>query len=113
MVVVPLSKPQENAMEAPQRQSANEVNWLRYAAAGTLAAGGALLITGYRRAGLVAAASGAALAMLDQAQEVRAWWSRLPGFLEELQATLGHAQAAVQDLSTQGEKLREALGRSS
>jgi len=111
MVVVPLSKPQQNAMEAPQAQDANEINWLRYAAAGTLAVSGALLITGYRRAGLIAAASGATLAMLDQAEAVRAWWNRLPGFLEELQTTLGHAQTAVQDLSAQGQKLREVLGR--
>ena len=112
MVVVPLSKPQENAMEAPRTQCVSgDINWLRYAAAGTLAAGGALLVTGYRRAGLIAAASGAALAMLDQAEAVNAWWSRLPGFLEELQATLGHAQTAVQDLSAQGQKLREVFDR--
>jgi len=111
MVVVPLSKPQENAIEAPQLQSADEINWLRYTAAGALAAGGALLITGYRRAGLIAAASGAALAMLDQAEAVSAWWNRLPGFLEELQTSLGNAQVAVQDLSAQGQKLRELFDR--
>ncbi len=111
MVVVPLSKPQENTMQGPQTQSENEIDWLRYAAAGTLAAGGALLITGYRRAGLVAAASGAALAMLDQAEAVHAWWNMLPGFLEELQTSLWNAQTAVQDLSAQGQKLRELFGR--
>ncbi|MGA3034068.1 MAG: hypothetical protein ABSD70_12340 [Terracidiphilus sp.] len=108
---MPLSKPQENSIQGPQTQCDSEINWLRYAAAGTLAASGALLVTGYRRAGLIAAASGATLAMLDQGEIVRAWWNRLPGFLEELQATLGHAQAAVQDLSAQGQKLREVLDR--
>jgi hypothetical protein len=111
MVVVPLSKSANDASEAPLARRAKDVNWLRYAAAGTLAASGALLVTGNRRAGLIAAASGAALAMLDQQDAVRAWWNMLPGFLEELQATLGHAQVAVQDLSTQGQKLREVFGR--
>jgi len=111
MVVVPLAKPANELSEAPVTRRANDVNWLRYAAAGTLAASGALLITGNRRAGLVAAASGVALAMLDEQEVVSAWWNMLPGFLEELQTSLGHAQVAVQDLSTQGQKLRQVFGR--
>jgi len=111
MVVVPLSKSVENTSEVPQARCTEEVHWLRYAAAGTLAAGGALLITGHRRAGLLAAASGVALAMLDQQEAVRAWWNALPGLLEELHATLGKAQLAVEDLSEQGQKLREVLSR--
>jgi hypothetical protein len=130
MVVVPLSKPTEMPNQAPgapgavgapsQVQSqppsqaqlvrrSPEPNWLRYAAAGTLAAGGVLLVTGNKRVGLIVAASGAALAMLDQQEAVGAWWNMLPGFLEEMSATLGKAQSAVQDLSTQGQKLREML----
>jgi hypothetical protein len=111
MVVVPLAKPAENAFDAPLPQTADDVRWLRYAAAGTLAASGALLVTGHRKAGLIAAASGAALAMLDQKEAVRAWWNLLPGFLEEMHSTLGKAQTAVEDLSAQGEKLREMLCR--
>jgi hypothetical protein len=133
MVVVPLSKPTEmpsqaqGAVSAPGKSQSQapgavsapsqaqlarrgpEPNWLRYAAAGTLAAGGVLLVTGNKRVGLVVAASGAALAMLDQQEAVSAWWNMLPGFLEEMSATLGKAQSAVQDLSTQGQKLREML----
>ena len=109
MVVVPLAKPQENAIQAPASKGCNDVQWLRYAAAGTLAASGALLVTGYRRAGLIAAASGVALAMLDQQDVVRAWWNMLPGFLEEMHTTLGKAQTAVEDLSAQGQKLRDLL----
>ncbi|MFZ1940499.1 MAG: hypothetical protein ACLPZY_00540 [Terracidiphilus sp.] len=111
MVVVPLAKPQENAIQPPASKSCNDVQWLRYAAAGTLAASGALLVTGYRRAGLIAAASGVALAMLDQQDVVRAWWNMLPGFLEEMHTTLGKAQTAVEDLSTQGQKLSDLLCR--
>jgi hypothetical protein len=111
MVVVPLSKPAENAIGAPLTRKYNDINWLRYAAAGTLAASGTLLVTGNRRAGLIAAASGVVLAMLDQQDVVSAWWNMLPGFLEEMNTTLGKAQVAVEDLSTQGQKLREILQR--
>jgi hypothetical protein len=75
MVVVPLSKPTEmpsQAQGAPSQVQSQapsqaqlvrrgpEPNWLRYAAAGTLAAGGVLLVTGNKRVGLIVAASGAA-----------------------------------------------------
>ncbi len=85
--------------------------WIRYAAAGTLAASGALLVTGKRRAGLVTAITGAVLAMLDQQEVVSAWWNALPGYLEEIQGLLGRTQTAVEDLSAQGLKLRRVLGR--
>ena len=109
MVVVPLTKPAVDASEAPLTRCANDTNWIRYAAAGTLAASGALLITGNRRAGLITAVTGATLAMIDQQETVRAWWNMLPGFLEEINATLGRAQVAVEDVSIQGQKLREVL----
>jgi hypothetical protein len=80
-------------------------------AAGTLVASGALLVAGKRRAGLVTAVSGAALAMLDQPQVVSKWWNALPAYLEEIQGMLYRAQTAVEDLSVQGEKLRRVLGK--
>jgi hypothetical protein len=42
---------------------------------------------------------------------VSQWWNALPSCLEEMQGMLGRAQAAVEDLSVQGEKLRRVLGR--
>jgi hypothetical protein len=111
MIVVPLSRGANESGGAPRDDKADSTDWIRFAAAGTLAAGGALLLTGNRRAGLVMAASGAALAMLDQQETVRAWWDMLPGFLEELQTLLSRAQAAVEDLSTHSQKLRRALGK--
>ena len=111
MVVVPLSKPAEPVSAAPISASTKPTHWVGYVAAGTLAAGGVLLVSGQRRAGLVAAVSGAALAMLDQQEVVKTWWSRLPGFLAELHKTLERAQGAVEDLSNQGQKLRQAFNR--
>ncbi len=113
MVVVPLSQAAngvENDMgDAPRAKSS--IPWIRYAGAGTLAASGALLATGKRRAGLVAAVAGTVLVMIDQQEVVNAWWNALPGYLEEIQGFLGRAQTAVEDLSAQGQKLRRVLGK--
>lgn len=111
MVVVPLSRGVNESGGAPSAAGANSTKWIRFAAAGTLAASGALLLTGHRRAGLVTAVSGTALAMLDQQETVRTWWDMLPGFLDEIQGMLSRAQLAVEDLSTQSQRLRGALGR--
>ncbi|MGD0481872.1 MAG: hypothetical protein ABSA42_16995 [Terracidiphilus sp.] len=110
MVVVPLSKSVSNAGESCASE-AKSMSWVRIAAAGTLAASGVLLVAGKRRAGLLTAVTGAALLMLDQQEVVSQWWNALPGCLEEMQGMLGRAQAAVDDLSVQGEKLRRVLGK--
>jgi hypothetical protein len=109
MVVVPLAKSANDPTAIAPVQDAQNANWIRYAAAGTLAVSGALLITGRRRAGLIAAASGVALAILDQREVVAAWWDALPSFLEELHGTLGRAETTVEELSAQGQRLREIL----
>ena len=114
MVVVPLARGEYRSSESSfeTREDAGEsVNWIRYAAAGTLAAGGALLVSGHRRIGLVTALSGAALALIDQQDAVIKCWNRLPEFLDDLQGTLSKTQAAVEDISIQSQKLRQALGK--
>jgi hypothetical protein len=42
---------------------------------------------------------------------VRKCWDRLPEFLEELQGLLSKTQAAVEDVSSQSQRLRQALSR--
>ena len=111
MAVVPLSKAADGSGTDPRANGVNSTPWIRCAAAGTLAASGALLATGKRRAGLVTAVTGTVLAMLDQQEVVNAWWNALPGYLEEIQGFLGRAQTAVEDLSAQGQKLRRVLGK--
>lgn len=107
MVVVPLT--QGLSEPGARDDDAESTNWIRYAAAGTLAASGVLLVTGNRRLGMATAVSGAALALIDQQEVVRKCWDRLPEFLEDLQGLLSKTQAAVEDLSSQSQKLRHAL----
>jgi hypothetical protein len=114
MVVVPLARGEYRSSESSfetREDGGESVNWIRYAAAGTLAASGALLVSGHRRIGLIAALSGAALALMDQQDAVINCWNRLPEFLDDLQGTLSKTQAAVEDISNQSQKLRQALGK--
>ncbi|HEV2134956.1 MAG TPA: hypothetical protein VGR47_12030 [Terracidiphilus sp.] len=114
MVIVPLSKAEGdegNAGEQPgsQRETSNPA--LRYAAAGTLIAGGALFVAGCRRSGLLAAVIGTALAMIDQQETMRVWWNALPVYLDEAQSLLNRVQGAMDDVSVQHEKLRQVFSR--
>jgi hypothetical protein len=111
MVVVPLTQGTREPAGEKRGGETDCTNWIRYAAAATLAASGVLLVTGQRRIGLVTALSGATLALIDQQDAVRNCWDRLPEFLEDLQGLLGKAQTAVEDLSSQSEKLRRVLSQ--
>jgi hypothetical protein len=59
----------------------------------------------------VAAASGTALAMIDQQATVRTWWDALPGYIANVQDLLGQAQRMVENISAQRDRLREVIGR--
>ena len=114
MVVVPLSKPAddpENNPETAAAEQAKRAEFVRFAAAGSLVAGSALLLSGNRRAGMLAAAAGAALALLDEQDTLRLWWDALPVYLDEAQALLGRVQGAIDDVATQRERLRTIFAR--
>jgi len=111
MAVVQLSKSVDDPELAPATSETDYSDWLLYAAAGTLAAGGVLLVSGNRKAGLAVAAAGAALAMLDQQETVKACWNALPGYLTEIQEILSRVQGTMDEVAAQGAKLREALGK--
>jgi hypothetical protein len=88
------------------------------AAGGALLVGGVLLLTGHRRAGTVAATSGTVLALVDQQELVKSWWNQLPGYLDQLeqmidhaQETLGRAQEMVDHVAAKREKMRTLLNR--
>lgn len=109
MVVAPISTLGNDLENAPGAQAPAPVHWVRVAAAGSLALGGVLLMAGKNRAGLVAAATGTALAMIDQPDTMKTWWSALPIYLEEIQSTLSRVQGAVEDIAAQREKLRRVM----
>jgi hypothetical protein len=111
MVVVPLAKPKKDFAPARRCSSCSGVPWGRIAAAGTLIVGGGLLLSGKRKAGLVAATTGASLALLDQQEIVRTWWNNLPGYINDVQELLGQVQETIDDVAVQREKLARILHR--
>jgi ABC-type transporter Mla subunit MlaD len=87
------------------------MNWIGFAAGGTLVAGGLLLLAGERRAGLVAAAAGTTLALLEEKDTLHSWWEALPGYIDQVQRVIGQVQDAVNEVAEKRETLRRALAR--
>lgn len=86
-------------------------DWVKFAACGSLLAGGLLLLSGQKRAGLVMAASGTALALLDHEETLRSWWDAMPGYVDRAQTMLEQVQDVVEDITEKGESLRRVLSR--
>jgi hypothetical protein len=118
MEAVPFSRPTSGTADqtgsrkcrsdAPEQET---MSWVGFAAGGTLAAAALLLLSGQRRAGMVAAASGTALAMLEQPETLRSWWNALPGYIDQAQQILGQVQDAVNEVAVKREALRRVLAR--
>jgi hypothetical protein len=106
MVVVPLSSPAVEASAEPVAAKSQPVEWLRFSASGSLLIGGVLLLTGNRRAGLIAAITGTALTMVDQQETVSAWWSSLPGLINDANRMLSQVQGVVDNVNAQSAKLK-------
>jgi hypothetical protein len=87
------------------------VPWTRAVAAGSLVAGAFLLFTGRRRAALMAAMAGAAVAALEKPELVKELWENTPKYLRAGQDFLLKAEDVVEDLRVKGEKLRGILNR--
>lgn len=118
MVVLPLSKmPRDFNVDpnAPRGMKAESggvpINWLRVTSAATLVTGGALLLSGKQRLGLVVAAAGTSLALIDQQDTMKKWWSLLPGYIAQAQSVLNQVEEAVEEFAEQREKIGKVLGR--
>ena len=109
MAVVPLSRTEYQAKNNHANRGSEGTDWARFAAGGSLLAGGVLLLTGNRRVGLVTAVAGTALAVLDQQETVKAWWNALPGYIEQVQHVLGQVEEGVAEVAAQRERLHRIL----
>jgi len=109
MVVVPLNRMENEAKSNRRIFECEGTNWARIAAGGSLLARGLLLLTGNRKAGLLTAASGTALALLDQQETVKLWWDALPGYIDKVQDLLGRVEATVSELEGQRARLGQIL----
>jgi len=107
MVVVP-RKNEEAPLPALQD---DKLNLTRLAAGGALVAGGVLFLTGYRRAGILAASTGTALALLDQQGTIQSWWQRLPRYIDDVQRLLSDVQGAVDEVAVKRERLHKVFAK--
>ena len=109
MAVVHLPRKANQVHAEPRTAEDEALNWVGFAAGGTLIAGGLLLLSGQRRAGMVAASAGAALALLDQKDTLRSWWHTLPSYIDEVQGTLTHVQNTVNGIAARHATLQRIL----
>ena len=110
MSLVPISKSEDDSANASKPEQ-NDIDWIKIAAGGSLIVGGVLLLTGQRRAGMVAAASGTALALIDQQDALRSWWKILPGYVDQIQRVIGQVQTRVDDIASKRETLQQVLSK--
>lgn len=83
--------------------------WTRGLAAGSLLTGAVLLATGRRRAGLAVTVAGSLIALLEESDNVREIWEKLPDYIQTAQEALGRFEQFTQDLAEQGEKIRRVI----
>jgi hypothetical protein len=111
MEVVPLSKSANEPAMTPDTPEPETMDWVGFAAGGTLVTAGLLLLAGERRAGMVAAASGTALALLNEQETLLTWWNVLPDYIDQLQRMLDQVQNTIDDVEVKREALRRVLAR--
>jgi len=111
MAVVPLSKPVNEAPAQLELVKDESMNWVGFAAGGSLVTAGLLLLAGKQKAGMVAAATGTALALLDQQDTLHEWWNGLPTYIDQVQIVLTKVQDTVNEVAVKREALRKALAR--
>lgn len=111
MVVVPLTQSTKNQDPAPNTLGIEVADWTRVLAAGAIVTGGLLLLTGWRRTGMLTAAAGTALTLLDQEETIRSWWSVVPGYIDDVQRVLTQVETTVDDIEAKRETLRQILSK--
>jgi len=111
MALMPFRKKVKNSTVEMSVVEKEAVDWVRVAAGGALLTSGILLLAGKKRAGMAAAVSGTALAMLDQQELLHSLWIQLPGYIDQVQEMISRAQDAVDDIAEKRDSLRRVLGR--
>jgi hypothetical protein len=113
MAVTMISKKARNTSPEVAIPEDKSGEWVRWAAGASLIAGGCLLLTGRRRAGMVVAASGTAMALLDQQDTVRQWWGTLPHYVDRAQLLAEKAQEVIRGVTEKADTVRRTLARNS
>jgi hypothetical protein len=113
MAAVPIPSNIANAKAGNGLTRSGSNDWVLAAATGTLFAGGVLMLAGKRRAAMIAAVTGAALAVLDQRETINEWWKHVPGAIDQAGRFIGQVEVVVEDLAVQRARLRTLFHRES
>ncbi|MGA8741592.1 MAG: hypothetical protein WB561_10450 [Terracidiphilus sp.] len=108
LATVPTDKQPQRITEMPRKES---VDWVKAAACGSLFAGGLLLLARQKRAGILMAASGTALAMLDHQETVSQWWKAMPGYIDRAQRMMEQVEETVERITEKSSALRRAISK--
>jgi hypothetical protein len=108
---LPYSGVPAGSASLPAPGQASSPDWTHYVAAGTLVAGGVLMVTGHKRAGMAVAAAGTVLALIEEQDSIKSWWKGLPGYLNDAQEFLDKIEGYLQEAAVQGERLQGMLRR--
>ena len=109
MGIVSIPRRKASEREQVNASEADYPNWVNIAAGGTLLAGGLLLLTGQRRAGIVMAVAGSALTLLGEQEIVRDWWEQIPTYVDHVQNMIGRVQTSMEELNLHRENLHQTL----
>lgn len=111
MALAPVPRKENGSPVEPGFAPADSVDWVRIAASSALIAGGLLYLAGQRRAGMLAAATGTALAMLDQQELLRSWLKLLPGYIDQVEHLIDDVQSVVEEVDAKRRSLRQVLSK--
>jgi len=111
MGVTAFPDPANLSQAGSMKSKHNEPDWVGITAGGTFLAGGLLLLSGKKKAGMAVTAGAMALTAFDQQETIKEWWHTLPKYLDDVERLLGRAQNAIEDLSAKRDKLRSMFNR--
>jgi len=111
MVIATIPNREGKSTRVTEFPAPAQVDWVKIAACGSLLTGGLLLLSGQKRGGLVMAAAGTALALMDHEEALRDWWEAMPGYVDRAQSMLEQVQDVVENITEKGESLRRVLSR--
>src|SRR4051812_6312432 len=106
MNIASFPNPEGRSSRSTEMASNESYDWAKVAACSSLVAGGLLLLTGHKRAGLVMAASGTAIALMDHEETLRRWWEALPGYVNRAQSMFEQVRDVMEDVAEKGESIR-------
>jgi hypothetical protein len=109
MGIVSLPKRKVHQMKKAIESQIESPDLLKFAAGGALVAGGILLLTGQRRAGIAVSVAGAALTLLGEKEVVRTWWEQIPDYVEHLEHMVGRVKSSMEEITVTRDNLRQVL----